>query len=65
MLVGEKAVSEKCYLKFKQYKDRYQTMQVAKDLPPPVKGNVTCGRTDHEGAPPSGIEVVNSVEDLA
>ena len=28
-------------------------------------GGVACVITDHEGAPPSGIEVVNAVEDLA
>ncbi len=41
------------------------TLKVARELPPPVKGDVPCGRTDHEGASPSGIEVVNAVEDLA
>jgi len=30
-----------------------------------VKGDVPCGRTDQEDVPPSGIEVVNAVEDLA
>ena len=29
------------------------------------EGGVACILTDHEGAPPSGIEVVNAVEDLA
>jgi hypothetical protein len=40
-------------------------LKVVMEMSPPVKGDVSWGRTDHEGAPPSGIEVVNAVEDLA
>jgi len=50
MLAEEKAVSEKYYLKYKRYKDMYQTLTVARELPPPVKGGVPCGRTDQKGA---------------
>jgi len=35
------------------------------ELLPPPQGGVACVIPDHEGAPPSGIEVVNAVEDLA
>ena len=35
------------------------------EMPLPPQGGVYCGRTDFEGASPSGIEVVNAVEDLA
>jgi hypothetical protein len=33
--------------------------------PPPPQGGVPCALNNHEAAPPSGIEVVNAVEDLA
>ena len=61
----EKDVSDKYYLKYKQYKVMWQTLKAAMELPTPPQGGVPCGRTDHEGAPPSGIEIVNLFEDLA
>ena len=65
-LAGEKDASDKYYLKYKQYKDMLQTLNKTNmELPPPPKGGVACFLTYHEGAPPSGIEVVNAVEDLA
>ena len=39
-------------------------MKAEKELPPPPQGGVACVLTDHEVAAPSGIEVVNAVEDL-
>jgi hypothetical protein len=63
-LAEEKDVSDKYYLKYKQYKDMWQTLKAEIELPPPPQGGVACALTDHEGAPPSGIEVVNAVEDL-
>jgi len=43
----------------------WQTLKAAMELPPPPQGSVPFGKMNHEGAPPSGIEVVNAVEDLA
>ena len=64
-LVEKKDVTDKYYVKYKQYKDMWQTLKAKMKLPPPPHGSVACVITDHEGAPPSGIEVVNAVEDLA
>ncbi len=61
----QKDASDKHYLKYKQYKDMWQTLKVKIELAPPQHGGVACVRTDYEGAPPSGIEVVNNVEDRA
>ena len=43
----------------------WQTLKAKREMPPPPQGGVACGITDQEGDPPSGIEVVNAVEDLA
>ena len=62
-LVEEKDVSEKNYLKYKQCKDRWRTLKAKIQLSR-QQGGVACVLLDQEGAPPSGIEVVNAVEDL-
>ena len=54
MLPKEKAVSEKYYLKYKQFKNMYQTLKVAKELNPPLKGDIPCVRTGHKGASYAG-----------
>jgi len=64
-LAEEKDVSDKYYLKYKQYKVMWQTLNAKMELLPPPQGGVACVITDHEGAPPSGIEVINAVKDLA
>jgi hypothetical protein len=63
MLDEEKNASDKYYLDYTQCKDMWQTLKAKMELPP--QGGVVCVLADHEGAPPSGIEVVNVVEDFA
>jgi hypothetical protein len=41
MLAEEKAVSEKYYLKYKQYEDKYHMLKVVMEMSPPVKGDVS------------------------
>ena len=61
-LAEERDVSEKNYLKYKQYKDRWRTLKAEMELSR-QQGGVACVLPpDQEGAPPSCIEVVNTVE---
>jgi len=46
-LAEEKDVSDKYYLKYKQYKDRCQTSKAKMELPPPPQGGVACVIADH------------------
>jgi len=64
-LAEEKDASDKYYLEYKKYKDMWQTLKAKMELPPPPQGDIACVLTDHEGAPPLGIEVVNAFENLA
>jgi hypothetical protein len=64
-LAEEKDASDTYYLKYKQYKDKWQTLKVKTELARPPQGGVACVLTDMEGVPPLGIEVVDAVEDLA
>ena len=53
-LAEEKDARDKYYLKYKQYKDRWQTLKVKTELARPPQGGVARVLTDHEGVPPLG-----------